>query len=138
MSCNTNCGCTSTAETTQTSTTTTNATTQSGATYRPEIDIRETAEAFVVEADVPGATPESVDLTVDQGVLTLRAGVPGRSPDGARRLVREYGVGSYERSFRVGEGVDTDKIGAELKDGVLTLTLPKSETTRARKIKVAG
>ncbi len=134
MSCNTYCG----SETIATSATTTNATTQSGATYRPEIDIRETAEAFIVEADVPGATPETIDLTVDQGVLTLRAGVPGRHPDGARRLVREYGVGSYERSFRVGEGVDTDKIGAELKDGVLTLTLPKSETTRARKIKVAG
>lgn len=135
MSCNTNCGCASTAETKTTSTT---AAAPAGATYRPEIDIRETPEAFIVEADVPGATPESVDLTVDQGVLTLRVGVPGRSPDGARRLVREYGVGSYERSFRIGEGVDTEKIGAELKDGVLTLTLPKSETTRARKIKVAG
>lgn len=136
MNCNTNCGCTAAAETmTQPATT---ATTQGGAVYRPEIDIRETPEAYIVEADVPGATPESVDLTVDQGVLTLRAGVPGRHAEGTRRLVREYGIGSYERSFKIGEGVDVEKIGAELKEGVLTLTLPKSETTRARKIKVAG
>jgi HSP20 family protein len=132
MTCNTNCGCTTAAETT------TQTATQPTHTYRPEIDIRETAEEFLVIADVPGATPESIDLTVDQGVLTLRAGVQPRDPTGSRRVVREYGVGSYERSFRIGEGVDAEKIAAELKDGVLTLRLPKSETTRARKIKVAG
>ncbi len=128
MTCNNNCAC----ETTET------AATAPAAVFRPEIDIRETPEAFVVTADVPGATPESIDITLDQSVLTFRASVQARRPEGARQIVREYGVGNYERSFRIGEGVDTDKIAAEVKDGVLTLRLPKAETTRARKIKVAG
>ncbi len=142
MTCNSNCGCGSAAETTNQTTQTAQTTTQTAAapvaTFRPEIDIRETPEAYIVVADVPGATAEAVDITLDQGVLTFRATVPTREPAGARRVVREYGVGHYERSFRIGEGVDTDKIGAEVKDGVLTLTLPKAETTRARKIQVAG
>src|SRR4051812_8941822 len=93
-------------------------------TFTPTVDIRENADAYFLVADVPGATPEGVDLTVEQGVLTLRASVPARDPEGARRVVREYGIGSYERSFRIGEGIDTQKISADLKNGVLTLTLP--------------
>ena len=128
MSCNSNCGCTPAAETP----------TQTTAVYRPDIDIRETPGEFLVIADVPGATPESIDLSFEQGVLTLRAGVLPRDPTGATRVVREYGMGSYERSFRIGEGVDASRIAAELKDGVLTLHLPKAEAAMARKIKVSG
>jgi HSP20 family molecular chaperone IbpA len=129
MNCNTNCGCSPAAEP---------QTAQAPATFRPDIDIRETPDEFVVLADVPGATPESIDLAVEKGVLTMKARVGPREPSGATRVVREYGVGGYERSFRVGDGVDTDTIAAEVKDGVLTLRLPKAQTTRARKIKVVG
>jgi HSP20 family protein len=104
--------------------------------FRPEVDIYETGEEFVVKANVPGARPEAIDLNVEKGVLTMRAEVGVRTPENARPLGREYGVGAFERSFRIGEGIDTERIGAELKDGVLTLRLPKAETTRSRKISV--
>ena len=106
------------------------------ATFRPDVDIYETGDEYVVTADVPGAKPETIDLNVENGVLTLRAAVTERGPEGARPVAREYGVGAYERSFRIGEGIDTARIGAELRHGVLTLRLPKAETTRSRKITV--
>lgn len=149
MNCGTTngaCGCTG-AETRRTTETTAQNPIQPGgqpaarrvapqATYRPDADIAETPEAFTITADVPGATPDSVDVNVERGVLTLRAGVPAR--ERGRVLLREYGVGAYERTFRVGEGIDVEKIGAVLKDGVLTLTLPKAERVRPRSIKVQG
>ena len=104
--------------------------------FRPEVDIYETGDEYVLTADVPGARPDTIDLNVENGVLTLRAGVPERTPGEARTILREYGVGAYERSFRIGEGIDTERIAAELKNGVLTLRLPKAETTRSRKIAV--
>lgn len=105
-------------------------------TFRPNADIHETPEAFIVRADVPGARPEGVDVRFEDGVLTLKASVPARKFEHARALSREYGVGDFERAFRVGEGIDTEQIKAELKDGVLTLTLPKAAAVRPRAIKV--
>ena len=107
-----------------------------GPTFRPNADIHETPEAFIVRADVPGARPEGVDVRFEDGVLTLKASVPARRFEHARTLSREYGVGDFERAFRVGEGIDTEQIKAELKDGVLTLTLPKAAAVRPRAIKV--
>ncbi|HMN42534.1 MAG TPA: Hsp20/alpha crystallin family protein [Phycisphaerales bacterium] len=137
MNCGTNdtCGCT------QTDTTTARridprAEDRSTATFRPNVDIHETGEEYVIQADVPGATPESIDLNVQSGVLTLRAGVAGRTPGDSRAILNEYRVGAYERSFRIGEGIDTQRIGAELGRGVLTLRLPKADAAKARKIEV--
>jgi len=110
-------------------------TTARRAAFRPAVDIAEGEGEFVIVADVPGATAETLDLTVDQGVLTLRAPVAARSQAGAC-LVAEYGVGDYERSFRLGEDIDVAKISAELKDGVLTLRLPKAESAKPRKISI--
>ncbi len=104
--------------------------------FCPEVDIYETGDEYVLTADVPGARPDTIDLNVENGVLTLRAGAPDRTPGESRTVLREYGVGAYERTFRIGEGIDTERIGAELKNGVLTLRLPKAETTRSRKIEV--
>ena len=113
-------------------------TTESVPMYRPEIDIHETPDEFVVTADLPGATVETLELNIDKGVLMLRAPVPPRDPSGARRLMREYSVGSYERAIRLGEGVDSERISAEFRNGVLTLRAPKSSAARARKIQVQG
>lgn len=105
-------------------------------TFRPNADIYETPEAFVVRADVPGARADAIDLRYEDGVLTLKAPVAARMHEGARAVTREYGVGGFERAFRVGEGIDAQAIGAELKDGVLTLTLPKAAAVKPRSIRV--
>lgn len=104
--------------------------------YRPVIDVVETGDAHIIHADVPGATPESIDLSFEKGVLTVTASVPPRERDGASVLRREYGVGSYRRSFQLGDAIDSNGIGAELHNGVLTITLPKAAEQRARKIEV--
>jgi HSP20 family molecular chaperone IbpA len=134
MNCGTtNCGCGSTEGTVAKRV---QAPAEQTTTFRPEVDIYETGDSYIVTADVPGARPETIDLNVENGVLTLRAGVAERTTDASRTILREYAVGGYERSFRIGEGIDAERIDAELKNGVLTLRLPKAETTRSRKIAV--
>lgn len=109
---------------------------QTQPTFRPNVDVIETPEAFTILADVPGATSDSIDVRVEGRTLTLRAGVSARTRTGARQVIREYGVGDFERTFRLGDGVDTNSIAAELKDGVLSLRLSKAAATQARRIAV--
>ncbi len=106
-------------------------------TYTPAVDILETAEQFVLLADVPGATADRVDVKYDSGVLSIRAAVAPRH-EGGRTLVREYGVGDFVREFRLGEGIDAQRIVAEVVNGVLRVELPKTERIRVRKIEVRG
>lgn len=104
-------------------------------TYRPNVDIVESAHDFTIIADVPGARPDAIDVTVEGKVLSLKAAITARSRPNSRAHISEYGVGNYERTFRLGEGVDVDNLAATLKDGVLTLRIPKAEPER-RKIAV--
>jgi HSP20 family protein len=110
--------------------------TRSGTYYRPNVDILEHAEELVVLADVPGATGEQIDIDFEDGTLTIHAKVKPRQDENTRYLVQEYGVGDYYRTFRVSEAIDAAKISAEYADGVLTLHLPKAESTKPRKIAV--
>ncbi|MBX3404342.1 MAG: Hsp20/alpha crystallin family protein [Phycisphaeraceae bacterium] len=106
-------------------------------TYRPAVDVIETADSLRLVADVPGARAESIDVRVEDGVLTIRAEVPRRDvQEGVQWRLREYGVGAWERSFRLGDDVDSSRIEAACRDGVLTLTLPKAAHARPRKIEV--
>ena len=105
-------------------------------TFTPTVDIVETTDRFTLIADVPGTDAHAIEANFEDGVLKLRAGVAPRQADGTRWLVREYGVGAWERSFRIGEGIDASRIEAACKNGVLTLTLPKAESLRPRKIEV--
>jgi len=104
--------------------------------FRPNVDILERADEFIVSADLPGATAGNVDIQFDKGVLSLRAHVARREREGVNHLVREYGVGDYAREFRIGEGIDTTRATAEVANGVLTLRLPKVEAAKPRKIEV--
>jgi HSP20 family protein len=103
--------------------------------YIPSVDIYETEDALVVLADMPGVSSESVSIDVRESQLTLRGTV---TPEGEneRALLKEYGVGDYYRQFTLGRTIDQTKIEAVMKDGVLTLTLPKAETVKPRKIQV--
>jgi HSP20 family protein len=110
--------------------------TRSGPVFAPSTDIAEKEGEFVVWADMPGADPKSVEVSLEGEYLTVRAKVVPPDVEGLPLLYREYTVGDYEAGFRVSVGIDRDKINAELKDGVLVLTLPKAEEVKPRKIEI--
>ncbi|TWT42354.1 18 kDa heat shock protein [Phycisphaerae bacterium RAS1] len=113
--------------------------TRGGTKYTPVVDILERGDELVLRADVPGASAENIDINYERGLLTLHARVAGRCPrDGSRRLLTEYGVGDFFRSFQIGEGIDAARISAEVSGGVLTLRLPKTEAVKSRRIAVRG
>jgi len=110
--------------------------TRSGRVYLPLTDIVETQEDIWMYADMPGVDSKSVELTLEDNVLTIE-GFVGPEPRPQMRLVRaEYGIGDFHRSFTLNETVDRDKIGASIQNGVLKLRLPKAEPAKARKIEV--
>ncbi len=105
--------------------------------FTPRVDILETEEELTLFVDMPGVKPEDVDVRFENGELHLHGRVAPRLPH-AGWLAAEYGVGDFCRMFTVSEAVDADKIAAELKDGVLTVHLPKSAAVKPRRIAVQG
>jgi HSP20 family protein len=109
--------------------------TYQGPYFEPAVDIYETEEALTLKADLPGVQPEELQTDLRENLLTITAKV--RSMESKWRPVyQEYTVGHYVRQFRVGQQIDQSKISAQLKDGVLTLTLPKADHARPRRIEV--
>jgi HSP20 family protein len=106
-----------------------------GLTYTPRVDILETEEELLLFADMPGVKEGEVDIRFESGELTLHARRP-KPPVPAEAWLWESQAGDFFRSFRITEQVSADKIWAELKNGVLTLHLPKAETAKPRKIAV--
>lgn len=110
-------------------------------TYRPGTDFIEFQDRYQMIFDLPGATAETVSLTIDEGVLTLEAGVRrdigerGPASDNAW-IAREFGVGDFRRRVRIGEDIDDERMTASLSDGVLTVTLPKRAARKARRIEI--
>src|SRR3712207_5703797 len=78
--------------------------------FTPLVDVAENGDAYLFQADLPGARPEDVDVNYQDGTLTLQARVRQRWPEGARPLWSEYGLGHYYRSFELGSKVDPDGI----------------------------
>jgi HSP20 family molecular chaperone IbpA len=104
--------------------------------YIPRADIFETEGQVIIIADMPGASENSVDITLEKNTLTIRGLVePETHPDYTLSYA-EYGVGDYERSFVLSDMIDQDHIEASVKNGVLRLLLPKQEEAKARKIHV--
>ncbi|MGQ9749660.1 Hsp20/alpha crystallin family protein [Desulfosoma sp.] len=103
--------------------------------YVPAVDIYETEEALTLVADMPGVSPENVDIDIRDDQLTIR-GTVTLEGEGETVLLREYGVGDYFRQFTLGRIIDQSKIEAAMKNGVLTLTLPKVDKARPRKVEV--
>lgn len=104
--------------------------------FRPAVDVIEEATEFRITADVPGASAEGVALEFENGELTLTVRIPPRTRPNAAGILTEYEVGDFRRIFRVGETIDTAKASAELRDGVLSVRLPKSEAAQRRRIPV--
>ena len=100
----------------------------------PAVDIFETEDALTLVADMPGVEKDKLDIDVDQGILSITAGT-GKVADG-QAIYREFRPRGYYRQFRLLEDFDADKAEAELKNGVLTLRLPKAESAKPKKIVV--
>ena len=103
--------------------------------YCPRFDIWETDDELVLYGDMPGVLPENLDIHYENGQLTIHGKVCPRHDD-IKFMYGEYGIGDYHRSFTVSELIDAEKIAAEMKHGVLTLHLPKSERVKPRRIEV--
>jgi HSP20 family molecular chaperone IbpA len=104
--------------------------------FMPSADIFETEEALSVVLEMPGVSRDNVDINVEDGVLTVEGRIDFGKYEGLRPLYSEYNVGPYRRSFRLSGQVDQAKIFAEMQDGVISLTLPKAEKAKPRRIKV--
>ena len=102
----------------------------------PAVDLLVYEDRFELVADLPGLSREDVDIHYGNGRLTLRAQRESEVPEGARLVRRERAARAFSRSFALGEEVDVDGIQASMNDGVLRITLPKSERARPRQIEV--
>lgn len=104
--------------------------------FVPRADIYEVDDLIVVVIDVPGASNESIEVSLEKNILTVNAYVDTTEPEGYSLSFAEYEVGDYQRSFRISNEIDREKIDATVKDGVLRLYLPKAKEALTRKISV--
>jgi HSP20 family protein len=104
--------------------------------FVPTADVYETQDALTVILEMPGVEKSNVDVRVEDGVLNVEGRLDLSKYQGLQPLYTEYNVGHYSRSFQLSSKIDQSKIAAELKDGVLSLTLPKLEEARPRTIEV--
>jgi len=102
----------------------------------PRGDIYETRDDVVLVIDMPGVPAGNVEVTVEQDVLAVFGKWTLPNPDGFNLAYREYLPTSFRREFRLSQEVDSERIQAQVKDGVLTVTLPKREQAKPRKIAV--
>lgn len=100
----------------------------------PAVDIFETEEGLTLVADLPGLEKDDLNVDIDKGVLTIQGAT--KLEAAGNRLFDEFSVAGYYRQFRLPEGIDPDRTAAELKDGVLTLNLPKAEAAKPKKIAI--
>jgi HSP20 family protein len=105
-------------------------------TFRPRVDIFETENGLTLVADMPGVPPDNADIRLEKRELTIHGRVEDAAPEGYSPVYREYEVGDFERRFTLGGDFDPERIEAELRDGVLTLTIPRSQEAAARTIKI--
>ncbi len=100
------------------------------------MDLYRTADSYVLNADLPGIDPESVEVDVDGQLLSIRAERSPRTQDGVKWLARERVSGPFLRRFTLGQGVDTAGISANYDNGVLSVVIPVTEKAKPRKIDV--
>jgi HSP20 family molecular chaperone IbpA len=109
--------------------------TRSGLYFEPSVDIYETASSLTLIADVSGIRSENLEVNIRDSVLTLNGHVK-ELDERWKPIYEEYRIGHYTRQFKLGHQIDQAKITAVIKDGVLTLTLPKAEAAHPRRIQV--
>ena len=105
--------------------------------WSPGFDLHETDDAYVIEADLPGLKQDDINITVEQGIITIkgeRKYEEKQKEKGYRRIERGYG--SFQRAFRLPQNVDADKVEARFTDGVLTVNVPKPAEAKPRQVAV--
>lgn len=104
--------------------------------YVPNADIYETEEALTVVVEVPGAEKKDVDIKLEDDVLRIEGRIDFSKYENLEPVYSEYNVGHFARAFTLGDQVDQEGISADLKDGVLTLTLRKARRALPRRIAI--
>ena len=106
--------------------------------FVPATDVYETQEALTLLAEMPGVKPDGLEVTVEDNVLVIRGEPEAAAGDDGNVLLKEFEVGAFYRAFQLPADYDTEKIEASVKQGVLTLRLPKSDRLKPRRIEVKG
>jgi HSP20 family protein len=102
------------------------------------MDAYREGDNFIVEFDLPGVDPGSIDLTVEKNALTVRAQRSWEPKEGQEVLISERPQGTFSRQLFLGEGLDADKIQASYNSGVLRLTIPVAEQAKPRKVQITA
>jgi HSP20 family protein len=100
------------------------------------MDAYRSGDHYVLQFDMPGVDADSVELTVENSTMTVRAERTARGEDGAQYLVSERPTGTFSRQLQLGEGLDTGAVSATYDAGVLTVTVPVAEKAKPRKIEI--
>jgi HSP20 family protein len=100
------------------------------------MDLYRSGDHYVLHADLPGVDPGSIDVSIDNGTLTLRAERSSRTEESVEWIASERFTGAFMRQLSVGDGVDAERIGATYENGVLTVTIPLAEKAKPRRIEV--
>ena len=112
--------------------------TRPGVLFSPNVDIFENEQQLTLMADLPGVTPEKLNIDLRDNILTLSGDVEPVESSNEKDILIEYETGKYFRQFSLSELIDQTRIEAQLKDGVLRLILPKVEKATPRSIKVSA
>ena len=110
--------------------------THAGPVFVPATDIYEKEDAILVRCDMPGVEQGEVDITLESNELTITGSQAVAKPEGCDLLSNEYDIGTFQRTFKVPQLIDRDKIKAKLHNGVLDIELPKAEQAKPRKIEI--
>lgn len=106
--------------------------------WAPSVDISETDKAFVIKAEIPEVKKEDVKVTIDDGMITIQGERKMEKEEKGKKFHRiERSYGSFVRSFCLPDGVDESKAKAEFKDGMINVTLPKSEKAKSKAVEIA-
>lgn len=104
--------------------------------FLPTTDIFETKDALMVVMEMPGVPKEGIDVSLDSNVLSVNGEIDFSKYENMQPVYTEYNIGHYRRRFSLSNAIDAEKISATMTDGVLTLTLPKAEAAKPRKIAI--
>ena len=105
-------------------------------TYTPKVDICESTEEYLIEAEMPGVDKKNIDVKFEDGLLTILGRVLSDNLEGYKKVYSEYDVGNFERVFEISEDIDVAKIQAVIKSGILKIVLQKKEALRPKRIEV--
>ncbi|HLA15026.1 MAG TPA: Hsp20/alpha crystallin family protein [Gemmatimonadaceae bacterium] len=111
-----------------------------GQSWTPAVDIKETDNELTVELELPGLKPENVEITAENGILTIRGEKQSerKEEEQSRYHLVERTYGSFMRTFQLPQGVDEDQIAAEYDNGILSLRIPKAALPQPRRIQISS